>query len=208
MRAGGAVTGAPAGSRREPQQRFPWRRALRDSPLLAAYLSLVIRSSQAVTVVPYRPAWAEIAAAEIARLRAAVGEPALGIEHVGSTAVAGLAAKPVVDLVLGLADDEPDPATMRALRRLGYVARRRSGTGRVNYRRGSPRTTSVHVVRFGGAEWHAYLRLRDLLRADAEAAARYGALKLRLARSGADPATYAAGKAVLLETLGVRAHRQ
>jgi GrpB-like predicted nucleotidyltransferase (UPF0157 family) len=113
----------------------------------------------------------------------------------------------VIDLVLGLAEDEPDSATMRALRRLGYVARTRATTGRINYRRGSPRIATVHVVRFGGADWHAYLGLRDLLRRDADAARRYGETKLRLASNGADPATYAAGKAVLLETLGVRTQR-
>jgi GrpB-like predicted nucleotidyltransferase (UPF0157 family) len=148
-----------------------------------------------------------LAAAEIERLRAALGSDAVGLQHVGSTAVPGLAAKPVIDIALGVAQDDPNPAAMRALRRLGYVARRRASTGRLHYRRGSPRQFTVHVVRFGGADWTAYLALRDLLRREPDAAAEYGEVKRRLVLQGADPATYAAAKATVLESLGIKTRR-
>ncbi len=66
--------------------------------------SLDDRFDPAVRIVEYDPAWPGMAAAEIARIAAAVGEVAVRIEHVGSTAVPGLAAKPIVDLQLSVAD--------------------------------------------------------------------------------------------------------
>jgi GrpB-like predicted nucleotidyltransferase (UPF0157 family) len=175
--------------------------------LLGVYPSHLSQECQAVTVVPHRREWSALAAAEIDRLRGALDERAFGLEHVGSTAVPGLPAKPIVDLALGIAADEADPFVMRTLRRLGYVARRRDATQRLHYRRGSPRAFTLHVVRFEGPDWNAYLALRDLLRAQPEVAARYSSLKLRLAREGADPATYAAAKAELLESLGASTRR-
>jgi GrpB-like predicted nucleotidyltransferase (UPF0157 family) len=142
-------------------------------------------------VVEYDERWPELFAHEAALLREALGDDAVAIEHVGSTAVPGLAAKPVIDILIGLRDDELSDEHRRALRRLGYVSRERSD--RRYFRKGTPRTHFLHVVRYGGEAWRTKLAFRDFLRADAAAAAGYAARKLELATHG-NRAVYAAKK--------------
>jgi GrpB-like predicted nucleotidyltransferase (UPF0157 family) len=83
--------------------------------------SLDERFDPAVRIVAYDPAWPEMAAAEIERVGAALGRVAVRTEHVGSTAVPGLAAKPIVDLQVSVAAIEPTARYVRLLEELGYL---------------------------------------------------------------------------------------
>ncbi len=131
-----------------------------------------------VRVVPYDPAWPAEARAEAARLKAVLGEEAVAVHHFGSTAVPGLAAKPIIDLLVEVRDIDGIDAFNTALAALGYEARGENGIpGRRYFVRGSPdvHTHHVHMFQAGGMEVTRHLAVRDYLRArpaEAEAYAR------------------------------------
>jgi GrpB-like predicted nucleotidyltransferase (UPF0157 family) len=136
-----------------------------------------------VEIVAYDPAWPERFAELGLELRAGLGEVALRIDHIGSTAVPGLAAKPIIDIQVSVADFEPLAAYRRPLERLGYVYRADNPERTKRYFReppGRPRI-HVHVRRAGSFSEQWALLFRDYLRAHPDAAAEYAAVKRRLA---------------------------
>ena len=156
---------------------------------------------QGLGIADYDPRWPNAFAEEAERIRAALGTALVGLEHVGSTAVPGLPAKPVIDILGGLARPLSN-GDEDALRRLGYVSRRRMGRGRRYFRKGNPRTHYLHVVDWDSAVWRSYVDLRDFLRANADAAASYAELKrAAAARARSSRGTYASEKARFLRTL-------
>jgi GrpB-like predicted nucleotidyltransferase (UPF0157 family) len=147
-------------------------------------------------LVDYDSRWPAFFAEEAARVLAVLGFRCVGVEHIGSTAVAGLPARPVIDLLVALRG----PLTSRdsrALRHLGYAHLRARRDGRLVFRKGAPRTHSLHVAELGSDGWQAALRFRDYLRARPEEAARYGRLKFELARLR-NPGAYSTGKAAFI----------
>jgi tRNA threonylcarbamoyladenosine biosynthesis protein TsaE len=134
-------------------------------------------------LVEANPAWAERFEVEAARIAEALGELVVEIEHVGSTAVPGLAAKPTVDIAVGATTiDLPGDAVAR-MTALGYEdAGTESRPGERRFRKGArfPRDVLVHVVEWGGSVWQEYLRFRDALREVPELAAEYEDLKRAL----------------------------
>lgn len=136
-----------------------------------------------VEIVAYDPTWTA-RFAELGRdLRAGLGEVALRIDHIGSTSVPGLAAKPIVDIQVSVADFEPLAAYRLPLERLGYVYRADNPERTKRYFREPPgrRRTHVHVRRAGSFSEQWALLFRDYLRADPDAAVEYEAVKRRLA---------------------------
>jgi GrpB-like predicted nucleotidyltransferase (UPF0157 family) len=144
-----------------------------------------------VEIVDYDPAWPQRFAEEAARLRALLPPQLLGrIEHIGSTAVPGLAAKPIVDVAVEVADLESVRRTVAPiLEREGYAFLWRPssrGAPDIDYawfiRRDAAgrRTHHVHMLPPGSPYWDR-LTFRDHLRAHPEAAAAYGALKRQAA---------------------------
>ncbi len=126
------------------------------------------------------PSWPARAAAEAELVRVALG--AVVVEHIGSTAVPGLVAKPILDLLAGLEplDVAPGVAAMEAL---GYEYLGEYGIpGREFFRKGGDaRTHHVHAVELGGPHWVRHIAFRDYLRAHPEEAARYGRAKVEAA---------------------------
>ena len=158
--------------------------------------------SPSVGVVDYDPRWPLLFAAEKTRILSALTPLQVNVEHVGSTAVPGLAAKPVIDILLGLRMAELTDVRLDALRLIGYgyVRARR---GRLCLYRGRPRSHFVHVVETGGSDWQEKLLFRDYLRAHPQNARRYGDLKRALTIDGSRGAKYAIGKrAVIAELMG------
>ena len=122
--------------------------------------------------------------AERERLRAALGELALRIEHKGSTAVPGLAAKPVIDIQVSVARLQPMSAYREPLRGAGYTHRAHPDDSFCPFFHRParwPHSHHVHVVEAGGAEERRTLAFRDALRGDTALAEQYAALKRRLA---------------------------
>jgi GrpB-like predicted nucleotidyltransferase (UPF0157 family) len=140
-------------------------------------------SRQRIEVVDYDPAW-PVLFGEIGRtLRAALGAVALRIDHIGSTAVPGLAAKPVIDVQISVAAFEPIEPYKDPLEQLGYVYRADNPERTKRYFREAPgrRRTHVHVRRAGSFSQQVPLLLRDYLRCHAHAAAGLASVKRRLA---------------------------
>lgn len=140
--------------------------------------------SGTVRVVAYDPAWPLLFAAEAERLRAALA-PALPLtlEHMGSTAVPGLVAKPILDILGGHPPGVPVAPYVAALVGAGYVHRGEQGIpGREFFRQGEPRAYHLHLASRGGRFWREHLAFRDALRLEPALRDAYAALKLELAR--------------------------
>jgi GrpB-like predicted nucleotidyltransferase (UPF0157 family) len=136
-----------------------------------------------VEIVAYDPAWPARFTELGQELRAGLGEVALRIDHIGSTAVPGLAAKPIIDIQVSVAGFEPLAAYRRPLERLGYVYRADNLERTKRYFREPPgrRRTHVHVRQAGSFSEQWALLFRDYLRAHHEVAAENEAVKRRLA---------------------------
>jgi GrpB-like predicted nucleotidyltransferase (UPF0157 family) len=179
-----------------------WRRGAGDGPA-GSPLGL---HAGTVRVVPYDPAWADLFAAERRRLEEVLTTCGLSlrIEHTGSTAVPGLSAKPVLDMLAAWTDGEQRPALIDAFQRAGYVYRGEQGIpGRDFFRRGEPRQYHLHLAEVDSRFWSDHRAFRDYLRAHADVAAAYGLLKQTLAeRHPTDRAAYIDGKtAFVLDVL-------
>ncbi|HEX8907484.1 MAG TPA: GrpB family protein, partial [Longimicrobiaceae bacterium] len=151
-----------------------------------------------VRVVPHRAEWAELFAREAARLRAGLGGRVLAIEHVGSTSVPGLDAKPILDLAASVASLADARALIPALAELGYEHKDDPETpDRLYFVRGAPelRTHHLSLAEPGSRFWREHLLFRDLLRADPVLVREYANLKRELMRDHAgDRPAYQAGK--------------
>ncbi len=136
-----------------------------------------------IVVVSYDPQWAAWFARVGAQLREVLGPVALRIDHIGSTSVVGLAAKPILDLQISVADFEPLDAFLLPLESLGYVFRAENPEQSKRYFRESPGMprTHIHIRRVGSWSEQLSLLFRDYLRAHPEEARRYADLKYQLA---------------------------
>jgi GrpB-like predicted nucleotidyltransferase (UPF0157 family) len=140
-------------------------------------------ASDPVLVVPYEDEWPRLFREQAAQLRAALGEVALRIDHIGSTSVPGLAAKPVIDVQISVAALEPVETFREPLEGLGYVFRANDPERTKRYFREPPgeRRTHIHIRRLGSWNEQFALLFRDYLREHRDAARRYARLKRRLA---------------------------
>lgn len=129
-----------------------------------------------VRLEDYDRAWPDRFTSEEARLRKVLGRLALGLEHIGSTAVPGLVAKPIIDIMVGVAGQNDAEATSIALQRVGYehVA---CFPGRQYLRRREVESFNAHVVVFSDELWRENLAFRDYLRAHPDAARSYAQAK-------------------------------
>jgi GrpB-like predicted nucleotidyltransferase (UPF0157 family) len=155
-----------------------------------------------VRLTAHDPRWATLFRREARRLSASVARsalPPLVIEHVGSSAVPDLVAKPILDILAGRAQGIAASEYVPWLAMLGYEARGEQGVaGRELLVLGpsSARTHHLHLVALGSREWNDALVFRDRLRAEPALATAYGALKLDLAaRHAGDRSAYTDGKA-------------
>jgi len=140
--------------------------------------------SRAITVVDYDPSWPASFRAECARISTVVGDLIIELEHFGSTAVPGLAAKPIIDMLAGVRDVEAAAARMGGLLGIAYEDFGLQVPGRYLFARGGPAneaTHHLHVVEHRTAAWLDPLRFRDRLRADPALVQRYAQLKRELA---------------------------
>ncbi|HEU4920777.1 MAG TPA: GrpB family protein [Candidatus Limnocylindrales bacterium] len=135
-----------------------------------------------VTLVEYDPAWPDLYAREERRLREALGDRAIRIEHTGSTSVPGLAAKPIIDIVLVVADSADEAAYIPALEAAGYVLRIREPDW-FEHRlfKGPDTNVNVHTFSAGCPEIERMVAFRDWLRSNDEDRRRYEAAKRELA---------------------------
>ena len=151
--------------------------------VLAEVVAQLTPTREPVVVADHDPSWATAAEEEAGRVRAALGERVVAVEHIGSTSVPGLPAKPILDLAAGLRDVDVTPEEIRAMVALGYDYLGEFGLpGRLYFRKGETRRTHhVHAVVHGSDSWREYLAFRDYLRSHPEEAQAYAEAKRRLA---------------------------
>jgi GrpB-like predicted nucleotidyltransferase (UPF0157 family) len=168
-----------------------------------------------IEVVAYDPAWPAAFEAEARRIREALGGLARRIDHHGSTAVPGLAAKPIIDIQVSVANLQPLGSYAAPLTAIGYTHLPHADDAFCPFffrPHSWPHTHHVHVVRAGGNEERRTLSFRDYLRDHPEAREEYATLKRDLARrlGGADAAAreaYAQGKSAFVERIVAAAPR-
>lgn len=139
------------------------------------------RAEEFITIHDYDPRWPALFAAERAEIASALGD-AIAIEHMGSTAVPGLEAKPIVDVIASVVRLALTPEQIGALTRLGYDHLGECGVpGRAYFRKREPHPFNLHVVQYESSLWDHNLLFRDYLQAHPDEARRYGSLKRKLA---------------------------
>jgi GrpB-like predicted nucleotidyltransferase (UPF0157 family) len=154
-----------------------------------------------VLIQDYDPAWPDAFLKLAARVKASLGSLVVTVEHIGSTAVLGLAAKPIIDLDVVLTSRSDLPEAIRLLATVGYVHEGDLGIiGREAFRSppGEPRH-HLYVVAAGAKELRRHLAFRDALRADPDLRDKYGALKRSLANQNKhDRNTYGESKSAFI----------
>lgn len=190
-----------AGRRPEGSNRVP--EPLTDAAL-AAKLVRGPRPTR-VTFADYDPGWPARFEARAADLRSVLGGRALLIEHIGSTSVPGLAAKPIIDILLGIADPDDEAAYLPDLQAAGYDLRVQE-PGHRCLRAGEPDApANIHCYAPDHPESCRYLVFRDRLRSSGGDRARYEAAKRALAdREWADVNYYAEAKGPVIREILAR----
>jgi GrpB-like predicted nucleotidyltransferase (UPF0157 family) len=150
-------------------------------------------------LVSYDAAWPARFEAEAARVRAALGDAVSAIEHIGSTAVPGLAGKPVIDFGIAVLSEAAADSCIAPLESLGYEYRGTHGDDprRRYYVRNvdGVRTEQIHLYVLPAPAWEEHLAFRDMLRADPALVSAYAAKKYRVAEAvGWDKAAYSIAK--------------
>jgi GrpB-like predicted nucleotidyltransferase (UPF0157 family) len=135
-----------------------------------------------IALVDYDLAWPDMFNREAARIRAALGGAALAVDHVGSTSVPGLAAKPIIDVVLTVTDSSDEAAYVPVLEAVGYVLRIREPEW-FEHRvlKGPDVDVNLHVFSLGCVEIDRMLSFRDHLRRHEADRQLYESTKRRLA---------------------------
>ena len=136
-----------------------------------------------ITLVPYDPNWPEMFASEALRIRNALGRRALMIEHVGSTSVPGLTAKPIIDILVAVPDSSNEPSYVPLLEKAGYrLTIREPDWYQHRLFKGPDTNINMHVFTTGSSEIERTLRLRDWLRKDPADFKLYAETKQELAQ--------------------------
>lgn len=160
-----------------------------------------------VEIVDYDPQWPVLYEEEKGRILDIIGRRIVAIEHVGSTAVPGLAAKPIIDIIVAVRHLIDAGECIKPLQSIGYeyvpefeveIPERRF------FRKGPPeaRTQHIHMIELTSEFWERHLLFRDYLRSHPDVAQQYYQLKKELAaRYGSDRKAYAEAKTLFIESI-------
>lgn len=164
-----------------------------------------LRAGEPLVVVPYDAGWPLLFREDAGRLRRALGAVARRIDHIGSTAVPGLAAKPIIDIQISVAGFEPPNTYREPLEAQGYMFRADNPDRTKRYFRESPgtRRRHVHVRRHGSWSEQFALLFRDFLRCHPQQAEAYAVFKLDLIQRqyGHDSQAYTDAKEPVIWTI-------
>jgi GrpB-like predicted nucleotidyltransferase (UPF0157 family) len=160
-----------------------------------------------VTLCPHNPLWFDEASRLVSRIAKDLCDLGVKVEHIGSTAVPGLEAKPIIDLIAGLTDQRSIDEAARRLSAIGWQDLGEAGViGRRYMRIRGGLASNLHLVLVDQGHWANNLALRDYLRSHPNEAAEYGAAKRKaLAAGHTRLLAYSAAKAEQLAALLSRA---
>jgi GrpB-like predicted nucleotidyltransferase (UPF0157 family) len=163
-----------------------------------------------IEILTYSPTWATEFASESARLRGVLDDVLVAMHHIGSTAIPGCDAKPIIDMLAVVTNLDDLDARTRHLEGLGYEAMGEFGIpGRRYFRKGSAfedRTHQIHAFADDSPEIVRHLAFRDYLRDNPEVVREYVALKRRLAAEHpTDVEAYTDGKSAFIALIEERA---
>ena len=180
---------------------------LTDAQIAQATIGDLPLHNAPITLAEYDPAWPEHFAREDQRMRNALGPCVVRIEHVGSTSVPGLAAKPIIDILLIVADSADELSYVPALEEVGYVLRIREPEWHQHrLLKGPDININLHVFTVGSAEIERMLAFRDWLRDHPADRDLYARTKRALAqREWRYVQNYADAKAEVVEEIIARA---
>jgi len=158
--------------------------ALSDDDILSRTVGELTPLAQRVVIVDYDPHWPDLFQREAEKIQAALGPRAMQIEHIGSTAVPGLAAKPVIDILLVVADSACEEQYAAALESIGYTLRIREPDWHEHrmFVAAQQPDRNLHVFSAGSAEIARLLLFRDWLRSNRADRELYQRTKLELAQ--------------------------
>jgi len=166
-------------------------------------------NDDAVEIAEYDPAWPALYERERDLIAGALDDLVVAIEHVGSTAVSGLGAKPIIDMMIGVRALVDGERCVRRLEELGYEYKGEFGIpGRLYFRKivEGKRRYQIHMVEAGSDFWERHLLFRDYLREHPEEAHDYYELKVRLAAEfGTDREGYTEAKTEFIRSMEAKA---
>ena len=150
--------------------------------------------------------WEKAAAEAISLLKSLLEGTAVDIQHVGSTSIRSISAKPIIDIAVGVNDTEHIKQFIPLLAANGVIYRKQFWEQHEFFVMGdlekNIKTHHIHVIKYGGKDWCEYINFRDYLNAMPEKAEMYHALKLQLAEKFRyDRVSYTNGKAEMIEIL-------
>ena len=178
-----------------------------DEDLQKAVVGELTLHNASINLVAYDPQWPSQFTREVQRIRVALGDAVLGVEHVGATSVPGLAAEPIIDILLVVANSAHEPSYVPALEAAGYVLRIREPDW-FEHRlfKGPDTNINMHVLSDGAPEIQRMLAFRDRLRTHPADRALYERTKQELAqRNWRHVQHYADAKTTVVQHILARA---
>ena len=156
-----------------------------------------------VELHPYSADWASLFAAEKARLEGVIGQYVLDIQHIGSTSIPNMPAKPILDIGVAVQNFEAAAVCIAPLEALGYDYRGENGIPRRHlFVKGIDRTHHLHMNEITSRDWRITIAFRDYLRSHPDVAREYAALKRSLAQQfPTDRLAYTEGKAPFIQNI-------
>ena len=137
-----------------------------------------------VRLIPYNSDWEQLFEDEKSRLIEVVGAYVLDIQHVGSTSIPGMIAKPIIDIAIAVQNFEDATVCIKPIEQLGYEYRGEFGIPRRHYfTKGDPRTHHIHMNEISSRDWLDQVTFRNYLIQHPGVAKEYAELKVKLAQS-------------------------
>jgi len=166
-----------------------------------AALTIIGLKSGMVKLIAYAPEWKQLFEEEKKRLESALGSLILNIQHVGSTSIPGMIAKPIIDIAIAVEEFEQAKLCIEHIEMLGYEYRGELGIPKRHFFvLGDPRCFHLHMNEVTSDEWQNLILFRDTLVKNKALADEYAALKINLAqRFPDDREAYLEGKANFIE---------
>lgn len=135
-----------------------------------------------VRLAQYSPEWKTLYEKEERLLKDLIGKCIIDIQHIGSTSIPNMIAKPIIDIGIAIADFEEGKRCIEPIESLGYEYKGENGIPKRHYFvKGDPTTHHLHIVEIDSAEWKKNITFRDALRKNENLAKEYAELKLSLA---------------------------